>query len=150
MSVVGNWTSDNSLYFDKSCSSLTWPPDLTSNDLRCNSDAAVYHQGPVSFYTTKVADTTIANGSTPWFKIKDIGPTFPESYSVIVPSCLAAGDYLLRIEQSAIHNPWPAGIPYPSGVSILGAFKDTYPGYTIYIYNSFNIYTVPGPVVWTC
>ncbi|OCL12953.1 lytic polysaccharide monooxygenase [Glonium stellatum] len=171
--------------------------DLTSNDLRCNvggessngtttvsiaagssvtfrADIAVYHQGPVSFYMTKVSDTTTADGSTPWFKIKDIGPTFPggtwdleQSYSVTIPSCLAAGDYLLRIQQLAIHNPWPAGIPQfyiscaqvkltgsgsssPSGVSIPGAFKDTDPGYTVNIYSNFNNYTVPGPAVWAC
>lgn len=75
--------------------------DLTSNDLRCNvggetggststvsvaagssltftADVAVYHQGPVSFYMTKAATTAAASdGSTPWFKIKDIGPKFP-------------------------------------------------------------------------
>ncbi|EKG11102.1 Glycoside hydrolase family 61 [Macrophomina phaseolina MS6] len=72
--------------------------DLASNDLRCNvggadgsktstvsvaagssvsftADIAVYHQGPTSFYMTKVADASKADGSTPWFKIKDIGPT---------------------------------------------------------------------------
>lgn len=40
------------------------------------ADVAVYHQGPVSFYMTKVADAKSADGSTPWFKIKDIGPQF--------------------------------------------------------------------------
>jgi hypothetical protein len=73
--------------------------DLKSNDLRCNvgastggttttvsvaagssvtftADTAVYHQGPVSFYMTKVADAATADGSTDWFKIKEIGPTF--------------------------------------------------------------------------
>jgi Auxiliary Activity family 9 (formerly GH61) len=79
---------------------------------------------------------------------------------------LKRGSYLLRIEKLAIHNPWPAGAPWfyiscaqvkltssgssPSGMSILGAFKDTDPGYTINIYNSFNIHTVPSPAVWTC
>jgi AA9 family protein len=41
-----------------------------------SADQAVYHQGPVSFYMTKVANASTADGSTPWFKIKDIGPTF--------------------------------------------------------------------------
>ena len=66
--------------------------DLASPALRCNvngatggstgvvsvaagstvsftADQAVYHQGPVSFYMTKVSDAATADGSTPWFKI---------------------------------------------------------------------------------
>lgn len=91
-----------------------------------------------------------------------------ESYSVTIPSCLPAGEYLLRIQQLAIHNPWPSGIPQfyiecaqikvtgggsgkPSPtVPIPGAFKNTDPGYTVNIYNNFNNYTVPGPAVWSC
>lgn len=34
-----------------------------------------------------------------------------ESYTFTLPSCVANGDYLLRIDQLGIHNPWPAGIP---------------------------------------
>lgn len=72
---------------------------LTDNDLRCNvgggsgsgtstvsvaagssvsftADQAVYHQGPVSFYMTKVDNAATADGSSDWFKIKEIGPTF--------------------------------------------------------------------------
>lgn len=78
------------------------PPDLTSDDLRCNvggengtgtatvsvlagstvaftADVAVYHDGPLSVYMAK-APTTAAlfDGSGDvWFKILDIGPTFP-------------------------------------------------------------------------
>lgn len=73
--------------------------DLASNDLRCNvgggsgastttvsvaagssvtftADQAVYHQGPVAFYLTKVASASAADGSSDWVKIKEIGPTF--------------------------------------------------------------------------
>lgn len=72
---------------------------LASNDLRCNvnggaggstttvsvaagstitftADQAVYHQGPVSFYMSKVATAASADGSGDWFKIKEIGPSF--------------------------------------------------------------------------
>ncbi|ORY15165.1 glycoside hydrolase [Clohesyomyces aquaticus] len=169
--------------------------DLASNDLRCNvgggsssgtttvsvaagssitftADTAVYHQGPVSFYMTKVDDATKADGSTNWFKIKEIGPKFPGgtwdlalSYSVTIPSCVAAGDYLVRVEQLAIHN--PGGLPQFyiscaqvkvtgggsktfSGVKIPGHVKSTDPGYTANIYSNFNSYTVPGPAVSTC
>lgn len=72
---------------------------LSDNNLRCNvnggtggstgtvsvaagstvsftADQAVYHQGPVSFYMTKVASAASADGSSDWFKIKEIGPDF--------------------------------------------------------------------------
>jgi hypothetical protein len=34
-----------------------------------------------------------------------------ESYSGNIPKCIENGEYLLRVQQLAIHNPWPAGIP---------------------------------------
>ncbi|KAI1855029.1 hypothetical protein JX265_012384 [Neoarthrinium moseri] len=135
-------------------------------------DTAVYHQGPTSIYMSKAPSTAAAyDGSGQWFKIKDIGPTFnggsatwdlSQTYTYQIPSCIAPGEYLLRIQQLAIHNPWPAGIPQFyiscaqikvsgsgsktfSGVSIPGAFKSTDPGYTANIYNNFSNYTVPGP-----
>lgn len=172
---------------------------LSSNDLRCNvgassgggntttvsvaagssvsftADTAVYHQGPVSFYLSKVPDASAADGSTDWAKIKEIGPTFSGgqakwdmslTYSVNLPSCISAGDYLLRIEQLGIHN--PGGTPQfyiacaqlkvtggGSGtlkptVKIPGHVKASDPGYTANIYNNFNSYTVPGPKVASC
>ncbi|KAF2495053.1 hypothetical protein BU16DRAFT_509604 [Lophium mytilinum] len=172
--------------------------DLASPDLRCNvggesgsntttvavtagstvtftADVAVYHQGPVSFYMTKVADASAADGSSQWFKVKEIGPTFSggsatwdlsKSYDVTVPNCLPASEYLLRIEQLAIHNPGGtpqfyvacaqvkvtgsgSGSPSPV-VAIPGHIKATDPGYTANIYNDFTNYTVPGPKVWAC
>jgi len=112
-----------------------------------------------------------------WFKILDIGPDFSsgsavwnlkQTYAVTIPKCLADGDYLLRIQQLGIHNPYPAGTPQfyiecaqitltgggsakPTGlVAIPGVFKDTDPGYTVNIYSNFKNYTVPGPAVWSC
>ncbi|EHK99527.1 putative endo-beta-1,4-glucanase D [Glarea lozoyensis 74030] len=111
-----------------------------------------------------------------WFKIQDIGPTFDASgnaawqlsqtYTSKFPAGLPSGDYLLRTQQLAIHNPWPAGIPQfyisctqvtvTNGgagtpgplVSIPGAFSSSDPGYTVNIYNNFKNYTVPGPTVF--
>lgn len=60
------------------------------------------------------------DGSGGWFKIKDWGPTFSggqaswkldSTYTFNIPSCVPDGEYLLRISQLGIHNPWPAGIP---------------------------------------
>ncbi|KAI1170113.1 glycoside hydrolase [Nemania sp. FL0916] len=141
-------------------------------------DVAVYHQGPTSIYLSKAPGAAADyDGSGEWFKIKDFGPTFSngqatwplqQTYTYTLPKCIENGDYLLRISQLAIHNPWPAGIPQfytscaqitvtggtgsanPQNVLIPGAFKDTDPGYTVNIYNNFQNYTVPGPAPLTC
>ena len=172
---------------------------LSSNDLRCNvgggsgaststvsvaagssisftADQAVYHQGPVAFYMSKVDNAATSDGSGDWVKIKEIGPTFSGgqakwdmslTYSATIPSCIAPGDYLLRIEQLGIHNPGSppqfyiscAQIKVTGGGSkilspttkIPGHVKATDSGYTANIYNpDFKSYVVPGPKVATC
>ncbi|RDL40938.1 Uncharacterized protein BP5553_00917 [Venustampulla echinocandica] len=144
------------------------------------TDVAVYHQGPVSFYMAKVPSgqtaATFDGSGAVWFKTQDIGPTFDsngnavwnlaQTYTSKLPAGLPSGDYLLRVQQLAIHNPYPAGIPQfyiscaqvtvtngGSGnpgplVSIPGFIKGDESGYTANIYNNFKSYTVPGPAVW--
>jgi len=144
------------------------------------TDVAVYHQGPLSFYMAKVPTgqtaATFDGSGKVWFKITAIGPTFDASgtatwsllqtYTSKLPAGLPNGDYLLRTEQLAIHNPWPAGIPQfyiscaqvtvtnggtgsPSPlVTIPGHISASDPGYTVNIYNNFHNYTIPGPAVW--
>ncbi|KAK3939981.1 putative endo-beta-1,4-glucanase D [Diplogelasinospora grovesii] len=143
------------------------------------TDVAVYHQGPISLYMSKAPSTAASyDGSGAWFKIYDWGPTFSggqatwplrQTYTFNIPKCIPNGEYLLRIQSLAIHNPWPAGIPQfyiscaqvavigggstqpSSTVQIPGVFKSTDPGYTVNIYNNFNNYTVPGgPVAISC
>ncbi|KAM0809144.1 putative Endo-beta-1,4-glucanase D [Seiridium cardinale] len=139
-------------------------------------DQAVYHQGPVSLYMSK-APTTAASydGSGDWFKTFDWGPNFSNgqaswtmsnTYSSTIPKCIPAGEYLVRIQSLAIHNPGSTpqfyiscaqvkvtggGSTTPSPTAkIPGFIKATDPGYTANIYNNFNSYTVPGPAVFTC
>lgn len=38
-------------------------------------------------------------------------PCLSETYSFTIPDCVPDGEYLLRIQSLAIHNPYPAGIP---------------------------------------
>ncbi|KAI1639638.1 lytic polysaccharide monooxygenase [Biscogniauxia mediterranea] len=139
-------------------------------------DTAVYHQGPISLYMSKALTTAEEyDGSGDWFKVFDWGPTFnggqaswnmKDTYSSTIPKCIPSGEYLLRIQSLAIHN--PGGVPQfyvscgqinvsgggsttPSPTAkIPGAFKATDPGYTANIYNNFNSYTVPGPAVFSC
>ncbi|KAI0812031.1 glycoside hydrolase family 61 protein [Xylaria sp. FL0064] len=139
-------------------------------------DQAVYHQGPVSLYMSKAPSTAAEyDGSGDWFKIFDWGPTFTNgqaqwnmaaTYSGVIPKCISNGEYLLRIQSLAIHNPgatpqWyiscgqvkisGGGNANPSPTAkIPGAFKATDPGYTANIYNNFHSYTVPGPSVFSC
>jgi hypothetical protein len=138
------------------------------------ADQAVYHQGPVSFYMQKAASAASSDGSGDWFKIKEIGPNFSggsatwdleATYSATIPSQVPAGEYLLRIEQLAIHNPGSppqfyiscaqvkvtgsgSGSPSPV-VKIPGHVHATDSGYTANIYSNFKSYVVPGPKVAT-
>jgi len=139
------------------------------------ADQTVYHQGPVSVYMAKAPGTAASfDGSgNVWFKILDIGPKFPggtwdlkQTYTFNLPKCIPSGDYLVRIQSLAIHNPGSTPQFYIScaqvtingggstdlgpKVAIPGAFKSTDPGYTANIYNGFTSYTVPGPPVATC
>jgi len=108
-----------------------------------------------------------------WFKILDIGPKFPGgtwdlrvAYTFNLPKCISNGEYLVRMQQLAIHNPGStpqfyigcAQVAITGGgssnlgpkVAFPGAIKATDPGYTANIYNNFNSYTVPGPAVASC
>ncbi|KAI0024209.1 glycosyl hydrolase family 61-domain-containing protein [Xylariomycetidae sp. FL0641] len=177
-------------------------PALSSDDLRCNVgggatgantstlelgagdpftftlDTAVYHQGPVSLYMSKAPGAAAEyDGSGEWFKFYDWGPTasgwtMKDTYSSTIPGCLADGEYLLRIQSLAIHNPGATPqfyvgcgqvrvsggggggtTPPPSPTArIPGAFKASDPGYTADIYNGFDPaeYVVPGPETFTC
>ncbi|AEO64605.1 dff626ff-1fb8-4af3-808f-69e1408821c8 [Thermothielavioides terrestris] len=140
------------------------------------SDVAVYHQGPISLYMSKAPGSVVDyDGSGDWFKIHDWGPTFSngqaswplrDNYQYNIPTCIPNGEYLLRIQSLAIHNPGATpqfyiscaqvrvsggGSASPSPTAkIPGAFKATDPGYTANIYNNFHSYTVPGPAVFQC
>lgn len=91
-----------------------------------------------------------------------------ENFQVQIPKCIQAGEYLMRAQQLAIHNPGSppqfyvecAQLKVTGGgksvppealmVKIPGAFKKTDPGYQVNIYNNFKSYTIPGPAVWAC
>lgn len=158
-------------------------------------DTPVYHAGPVSMFMSKVEDASEADGSTKWFKIQDVGPSFSgkggnweatlqrkclnaieilgvntttETFAVTVPSCIPTGDYLMRVQQTAIHvsggdpqfhvscaqlKVMGEGKDWPSAshmIDIPGAFKATDPGYKVNIFVNFKEYEMPGPPVYAC
>lgn len=91
-----------------------------------------------------------------------------EDFEVRIPKCIPAGEYLMRIEQIAIHVP---GIPPQFHVACaqLGVFgvgkrlppdshlvnipevhSKGHEGFTMNIYQNFRNYPMPGPGVWSC
>lgn len=94
--------------------------------------------------------------------------TAGNSYSYTIPSCLAAGSYIVRHEIIALHAAWayPGAQFYPSchqiqitgsgtstgpsnKVAIPGVYAPTDPGITYDMYTA-QPYTIPGPAVFTC
>ncbi|KAG8830206.1 hypothetical protein FRC17_005233 [Serendipita sp. 399] len=145
---------------------------------------AMGHPGYFSAYLTKAspaANSPSAGTGKTWFKIWEWSPTYSPSTGLVfasagvsqvtfpLPKSLPNGQYLLRVEQIALHLSGSAngaqfylacaqlnvvgggsGNPSPL-VSFPGAYKQTDPGILINIYSlppGFTGYTPPGPTVW--
>ena len=82
-------------------------------------DGNVTHPGPLQFYMAKAPEgetaKTFQGDGDVWFKIFNDDPNFTESWPwwpnegshqvfVTIPSCIAEGEYLLRVEHIALHN----------------------------------------------
>jgi lytic cellulose monooxygenase (C1-hydroxylating) len=148
-------------------------------------------KGPLIAYLAKVSDsTTTGTSGLSWFKISEDGLTNSNGqwgvdrmianngwYYFTMPSCIAPGDYLLRVEIIALHNAYNVGgaqfymecaqitVTGSDGtgtgsetlVSFPGAYSSTDPGIYLNIYgtggtpdNGGKPYTIPGPPVLTC
>ncbi|KAH7036458.1 glycoside hydrolase family 61 protein [Macrophomina phaseolina] len=147
---------------------------------------AASHKGPVIVYLAKVdnAATTSTSGLK-WFKIYEEGlnsgkwgvDTLLQNNgwaTFTMPSCVASGQYLMRVEVIALHSAYSQGqaqfymgcaqINVTGGgsqtgqtVSFPGAYSATDPGILINIYgssgkpdNGGKAYPIPGPPVLTC
>lgn len=116
-----------------------------------------------------------------WFKIAEAGRTGTSgvwgdsplmvagnSYTYTIPSCLAAGSYIVRHEIIALQTAgeYPGAQFYPSchqikitgsgtstgptsKVAFPGAYASTDPGITYDMYTA-QTYTIPGPAIFTC
>ncbi|KAJ7062755.1 glycosyl hydrolase family 61-domain-containing protein [Mycena amicta] len=146
------------------------------------------HKGPVITYLARIPNSlqTDVTGLQ-WFKIAHDGlivndPSNPANQTwgvdrmiankgkvtVTIPSCIAAGQYLLRHEVIALHAAvsYPGaqfymecaqltitggGSTQPATVSFPGAYHGTDPGITTNIYYPIlTNYTIPGPPVFSC
>ncbi|KAK0664514.1 glycoside hydrolase [Cercophora samala] len=148
--------------------------------------SSVGHPGPLHFYMAKVpagktAKTFDGKGAV-WFKIYQDGPSglgtgslkWPSDgkteVSVQIPSCIANGEYLLRVEHIALHSAGSVGgaqlylscaqisVTGGSGtlntgqlVSFPGAYKATDPGILFQLYwPTPTSYINPGPAPVRC
>ncbi|KAL1955715.1 hypothetical protein VTO42DRAFT_8187 [Malbranchea cinnamomea] len=146
------------------------------------SQAPIRHIGPVLFYMARVPDGQDVDSWTPsgdvWFKIHQQGPERSESgwtwptqdqteLFVDIPASVPDGNYLLRIEQIALHDAQyvggaqfylacgqinvtggGSGDPGPK-VSFPGAYKPTDPGILLDLHGHPPAnYQFPGPAVW--
>lgn len=139
------------------------------------------HKGPVMTYLAQVPNAlqTDVTGLK-WFKIWEDGlDVSDQSWGVdrmiankgkvtfTIPSCIPAGQYLLRHEMIALHgaSTYPGaqfymecaqiqitggGSTQPATVSFPGAYAGTDPGVKINIYQTLKNYTIPGPSVFSC
>ncbi|KAJ3751403.1 glycoside hydrolase family 61 protein [Lentinula detonsa] len=140
------------------------------------------HKGPVISYLAAIPNATQTDVTgLKWFKIWEDGYIASNQtwgvdrliankgkVTFDIPSCIPAGQYLLRHEIIALHaaSSYPGAQFYmecaqlqitgggntePSTVSFPGAYAGTDPGVTINIYYPpVTNYTVPGPDVFTC
>ncbi|KAI0688896.1 glycosyl hydrolase family 61-domain-containing protein [Earliella scabrosa] len=138
------------------------------------------HKGPVMAYLAKVNNATDLNVTgLKWFKIWEDGLDNSGKWGVdrliankgkvsfTIPDCIAAGQYLLRVELIALHGAqsYPGaqfymecaqiqisggGSNQPATVNFPGAYSGSDPGVRINIYQPLSSYKIPGPSVFSC
>ncbi|KAI1826859.1 glycoside hydrolase family 61 protein [Xylaria intraflava] len=146
-------------------------------------DPNIQHPGPLQFYMAKVPDgetlDTFEGDGDVWFKIYEDAPEITASaitwatldattVDVTIPSCLAPGDYLLRVEHIGLHvaqseggaqfflacaqiNVSGSGSTTFTGGALPGMYSATDPGLLINIYYPVpTSYTNPGPAPVSC
>ncbi|KAI5797345.1 glycosyl hydrolase family 61-domain-containing protein [Peziza echinospora] len=149
---------------------------------------AASHKGPVIVYLAKVGNAaTTGTTGLQWFKIAEDGLDSSGKWAVdrtisqggwnyfTMPSCVAPGNYLMRVELIALHNAYASpgaqfymecaqinvtGSGTSTGVDFVsfpGAYQASHPGITISIYDSTGKptnggkpYSIPGPKALDC
>ncbi|PPQ65355.1 hypothetical protein CVT26_000070 [Gymnopilus dilepis] len=147
------------------------------------ADQAIYHPGVINVYMAKAPNNNVASwdgSGTVWFKVYQISAetnggqsiTFPgtglTTVNFQIPKNLPSGQYLVRMEQIALHaastyggaqfylscaqinvTGGGSGTPGPL-VAIPGVYTGYEPGILINIYYPIPAnYTQPGPPVWS-
>ncbi|KAG8622871.1 hypothetical protein KVT40_009382 [Elsinoe batatas] len=157
----------------------------SAND--ADNPIAKSHKGPISYWLAKVNDAkTTGTSGLQWFKVAHDGLSGGQWavdrmisgggwHYFTMPTCVAPGNYLLRVELLALHSASTQGQAQfymecaqiavtGSGssqggtkVSFPGAYKSNDPGILLSIYGndgqpymSGRTYTIPGPAPLTC
>lgn len=142
--------------------------------------SAIGHPGPLQVYMSKATDTASSyDGSGDWFKVYELSTSTINSqglqwatngltnFTFTLPTETPAGEYLLRVEQIALHGAQTvggaqfyiscaqikvsgSGSGTPTDTAkIPGVYTGTEPGIEINIYYPVPTnYTMPGPAVW--
>ncbi|KAF3940754.1 Endoglucanase-4 [Dactylella cylindrospora] len=138
------------------------------------------HKGPIMVYLSKVSNAaTAAIPSSGWFKIHEEGYDSStgkwavdrliadRGYKFRIPTCVAPGNYLMRVELIALHaagnypgaqlymecaqiNITGGGSLSPATVNFPGAYSGTDPGIKFNLYSGTINYVIPGPRPVTC
>ena len=140
----------------------------------------VEYPGPFQYYMSQApsGNVTTYDGSGDWFKVGELGYNLPftsngdnwkawgkNTFDVTIPAEVPAGQYLLRIEQIALHKPSAremyfscaqievssssTATPSPL-VKIPGLYSESDPGIDFNMYSSPlpTSYPFPGPAVY--
>ncbi|EAW07584.1 putative endoglucanase [Aspergillus clavatus NRRL 1] len=127
----------------------------------CNGDCASVDKSQLEFF--KIEEKGLI-GSGHWASDDLIANN--NSWTVTVPSSLAAGNYVMRHEIIGLHSAGNAngaqnypqcinlkvtggGSDKPVGTLGTKLYKATDPGILVNIYGSLTSYTIPGPALWT-
>ncbi|KAK4252161.1 glycosyl hydrolase family 61-domain-containing protein [Corynascus novoguineensis] len=144
-------------------------------------DFGIYHPGPVIIYLSKApGDVRDYDGSGDWFKVYELGTADPwdgtdngwltkdlKYFEFQLPSEIPAGQYLMRIEQMSIHQPYSQKELYfqCAHLDIASDYNGPAPGPTIKIPGGYKAddpailldswaqppptyFPMPGPAVW--
>ncbi|KAF9498853.1 hypothetical protein BDN71DRAFT_1587202 [Pleurotus eryngii] len=140
------------------------------------------HKAPVLVYIAKSPSTAASfdGQGVVWTKLYQSGLLNPSTqqwasdvvnanngkHSIVIPSSLPAGEYLLRAEMIALHvaQSYPGaqfyigcaqvkiasgGSASPPKIALPGAYSPSDPGISVNIYNNLQSYTFPGGPVWS-
>ncbi|KAE8378609.1 glycosyl hydrolase family 61-domain-containing protein [Aspergillus bertholletiae] len=128
----------------------------------CNGDCSTVDKTKLEFF--KIDEKGLISGSSnTWASDNLISSN--NSWTVTIPSSIAAGNYVMRHEIIALHSAgnkdgaqnYPqclnfkvtgGGSEKPEGTLGTALYKDTDPGILINIYQTLSSYTIPGPALF--
>ncbi|KAE8353412.1 glycosyl hydrolase family 61-domain-containing protein [Aspergillus coremiiformis] len=128
----------------------------------CNGDCATVDKTKLQFF--KIDEKGLISGSSNTWATDNL-ISGNNSWTVTIPSSIAAGNYVMRHEIIALHSAgnkdgaqnYPqclnfkvtgGGSANPAGTLGTALYKDTDPGIQINIYQTLSSYTIPGPALF--